>query len=243
MASSNYGVFVHLAGCHRQIQQQETEPNLELFAADGMYAFYSRLYSVREALCRFIDALGDVLVMYQGRATKRTGTGTYNKAFTLIKFLEPGLSGDFQDAFAEESFALRTEEVHFWGFPIIDGKIPTPQFLATWLGKGLRQQGLAALSAFLKSPNRDSVFNDPKNFVDLECRRWLPSVHSTYSISATAWSRRLPQVLLSSQQLDVEDTLGHKLGNRYLRVDTEQSQFESRRKRTPRDRHPRRRRS
>jgi hypothetical protein len=131
-----------------------------------MYAFYSRLYSVREALCRFVDALGDVLQKYRGRSTRRTGSGAYKKAFSLINYLEPGLSVDFEDAFAEESFVLRTEEVHFWGFPIIDGKIPTPLFLATWLNTGLRQQGLAALSAFLKSGDRDSVFKDPNNFID-----------------------------------------------------------------------------
>lgn len=166
IATANYGVFVHLAGCHRQIQNQENERDPELFAGDGLYAFYGRLYSVREAVCQFVDALGDVLEGYGGRSTRRTGPGAYKKALTLIEFLEPKFACDFREAFSEESFAIRTEQVHFWGFPLIDSKIPTPEFLATWLDKGLRQYGLAALSAFLKSPDRDAVFGDVKNFTD-----------------------------------------------------------------------------
>jgi len=45
------------------------------------------------------------------------------------------------------SFAHRTQEVHFWGFPVINGEVPT------------------ALSAFLKKPDRDTVFTDPSNFI------------------------------------------------------------------------------
>jgi hypothetical protein len=35
-----------------------------------------------------------------------------------------------------------------------------------WLNSGLRKHGLAALAAFLKRTDRNSVFADPKNFVD-----------------------------------------------------------------------------
>ena len=131
MASANYGVFIHLAGCHRQIRDQEIDPDPELFAAEGMYAFYSRLYSVREAVCQFVNAVGDILETYGGRSTRRTGSGAYKKAFVLITYLEHGLSGEFEHTFAEESFAHRTEEVHFWGLPVINGKIPTPEYLST----------------------------------------------------------------------------------------------------------------
>lgn len=166
MATANYGVFVHLAGCHRQIQDQENEPDTELFAGDGLYAFYSRLYSAREAVSQFVDALGDVLEQYGGRSTRRKGPGAFKKALTLIKFLEPGLVRAFEDAFSEEAFAIRTAQVHFWGFPLIGGRIPTPEFLKTWLNNGLRERGLAALASFLKRSDRDAVFGDAKNFID-----------------------------------------------------------------------------
>lgn len=42
------------------------------------------------------------------------------------------------------------------------------------------------------------------------------------------WARRFPQVLLSAQQLDVEYILRHKLGDRYIRIDTEQSKEQER---------------
>lgn len=47
-------------------------------------------------------------------------------------------------------------------------------------------------------------------------------------LGTLAWGRRFPQVLLSSQQLDVEYILRHKLGDRYVRVDTEQSKEQER---------------
>jgi hypothetical protein len=43
---------------------------------------------------------------------------------------------------------------------------PDRLFLETWLNKGLREKGLAALSAFLKSADRDEVFKNPDNFID-----------------------------------------------------------------------------
>jgi cGAMP-activated phospholipase len=47
-------------------------------------------------------------------------------------------------------------------------------------------------------------------------------------LGAVAWARRFPQVLLSAQQLDVEYILRHKLGERYLRIDAEQSKEQER---------------
>ncbi len=166
MATASYAVFVHLAGCHREIQSQESETDVELFAGDGLYAFYSRIYSVREAVCQFVDALGDVLAQYGGRTTRKKGPGAFKKAVALIEFLQPGLKRAFEDAFSDEALAIRTAQVHFWGFPLIGGKIPTPEFLTTWLKNGLRERGLAAVSAFLKRTDRDAVFHDPKNFIE-----------------------------------------------------------------------------
>jgi len=42
------------------------------------------------------------------------------------------------------------------------------------------------------------------------------------------WRRRLPQVLLSAQQQNVKFMLQHKLGNRYIRIDAEQSREQER---------------
>ncbi len=48
------------------------------------------------------------------------------------------------------------------------------------------------------------------------------------NLGTLAWGRRFPQVLLSSQQLDVEYVLRQKLGDRYLRIDTQQSKEQER---------------
>jgi patatin-like phospholipase/acyl hydrolase len=48
------------------------------------------------------------------------------------------------------------------------------------------------------------------------------------NLGTLAWARLLPPVLLSSQQLDVDYILRHKLGARYLRVDMEQSKEQER---------------
>jgi patatin-like phospholipase/acyl hydrolase len=48
------------------------------------------------------------------------------------------------------------------------------------------------------------------------------------NLGALAWARRFPQVLLSANQLDVEYMLRHKLGERYLRIDAEQSKEQER---------------
>ena len=42
------------------------------------------------------------------------------------------------------------------------------------------------------------------------------------------WRRRLPHTILSSQQLDIEYIMNHKLGKRYLRVDVVQSKEQER---------------
>ena len=47
-------------------------------------------------------------------------------------------------------------------------------------------------------------------------------------LGTLAWGRRFPQVLLSAQQLEVEYVLRHKLGERYLRIDAEQSKEQER---------------
>ena len=48
------------------------------------------------------------------------------------------------------------------------------------------------------------------------------------SLGTLAWSRRFSRVLLASQQLDVGYIVRHRLGERYLRVDAEQSKEQER---------------
>src|ERR1700730_2421453 len=47
MATGSYGTFLHLAACHDQLNSLK-EP--ELFARQGTYDFYSRLYSAAEVV-------------------------------------------------------------------------------------------------------------------------------------------------------------------------------------------------
>ncbi len=47
-------------------------------------------------------------------------------------------------------------------------------------------------------------------------------------LGAFGWGRRLPHTMLSSQQMDVDYILAHKLGNRYLRIDEIQSKEQER---------------
>lgn len=48
------------------------------------------------------------------------------------------------------------------------------------------------------------------------------------NLGSLAWGRLLPQTLLSAQQLAVSYILQHKLGNRYVRIDVEQSKEQER---------------
>src|SRR5713101_5739388 len=43
LATASYSVFVHLAGCHQQLDPDYRQH--DLFATEGVYVFYSRLYS------------------------------------------------------------------------------------------------------------------------------------------------------------------------------------------------------
>jgi uncharacterized protein len=54
------------------------------------------------------------------------------------------------------------------------------------------------------------------------------SHRSGLNLGTLGWARRLAPTLLSSQQLDVKYMLQHKLGDRYLRLDAEQSREQER---------------
>jgi hypothetical protein len=65
MATANYGVFVHLAACHRLLN---ANPDRHLFAVEGVYTFYSRLYSVHEVTVGdFLPAANKIVERYSKR--------------------------------------------------------------------------------------------------------------------------------------------------------------------------------
>lgn len=64
MATGSYGTFLHLASCHHQLRSIN-EP--ELFAREGAYQLYSRMYSAGEVvLGDFLPAVNDVLLKFGG---------------------------------------------------------------------------------------------------------------------------------------------------------------------------------
>ncbi len=147
VATASYGVFLHLAGAHSQLQT-----NRALFAAEGVYTFYSRLYSVGLMVRRFLAAIAGVLELYGGvyipderRRLRHHGSGD--------------LAIRFKDAFETRTKDYRGQQVHDWGVPVIGDKIPGRKHLKRWLGKGLRE-----LDAFLKQP--DAVKRIAGEFVD-----------------------------------------------------------------------------
>src|SRR2546430_11463362 len=91
LATASYGVFVHLAACHEQL---ESDP--DLFAAVGIYPFYSRLYSVGELVKKFLGAVRPVLRRYRG-----TFIPDLNRC--LDYYGTPGLSARFKEAFEKRA--------------------------------------------------------------------------------------------------------------------------------------------
>ena len=71
MASASYGVFTHLAGCNDQLEQfrpHTPKPEeLDLFATEGAYMFYSRLYCVADMVNeKYLPATNDIVQKYNG---------------------------------------------------------------------------------------------------------------------------------------------------------------------------------
>jgi hypothetical protein len=138
LATTNYGVFGHLVGCHEQLGADRAR-----FAARDIYNFYSRLYSVGEAAKRFLAAVRAVLREYNGVYIADDG-----RRFRAHG--APGLWARFNEAFETRTKDYRGQQVHDWGFPVIGQQIPRREHLSRWLGKGLGQ-----LDAFLREPNAE----------------------------------------------------------------------------------------
>jgi hypothetical protein len=141
MATANYAVFVHLAACHQQLN---SGPDPDLFAVEGAYEFYSRLYSVGEAVVQgFLPAVNKLVKQYSRRyiSTDYDSQGkpkrkTWRYETRLEKNGRSGLHRDVNAAF-ERANRYRHQRVHWWGFPARSGKVPGPDYIRAWIGRGL----------------------------------------------------------------------------------------------------------
>jgi hypothetical protein len=163
MATANYAAFVRLAACHQQLK---SGPDPDLFAAEGVYTFYSRLYSVEEAVIHgFLPAVDALVKRYSRRYIPpdcdSNPAPNSNVARWMVRLLgrwrfwrgKPkrkiwryetrletngriGLYNDVNAAF-ERANRYRHQRVHWWGFPTRSGKVPDPNYVYAWVGKGL----------------------------------------------------------------------------------------------------------
>ena len=141
LATWNYAIFTHLAACHEQL-----EASGESLTAATIYNFYSRLYSAGGAVRRFLAAVRTVLVKYQGEVFDRKD---YEARFAARGALD--LATRFTEAFETRTKDYRGQQVHHWGFPVIDHRIPRREHLGKWIGKGLGE-----LDSFLKLPDGEN---------------------------------------------------------------------------------------
>jgi hypothetical protein len=131
MATFNYGVFLHLAACHEQLETAKTGTNgtgADLFARTGIYTFYSRLYSAGELVPTFLETVKNVVDKYKGMHLK-----------SVPKRLGTHPTGDLYDrydgAFKTRTKDYRNPQVHDWGFPAIGRLIPKREYLPKWADK------------------------------------------------------------------------------------------------------------
>lgn len=142
LATSNFGVFRHLVGCHVLLAAGP-----DAFGEDGVYNFYSRLYSAGCAGTTFLSAVGKVLREYGGVYIPDTRR-------RIAAHGAPGLWNRFNEALETRTKDYRGQQVHDWGFPILDGRIPKREYLSRWIRKS--NKGLGELDAFLQEPNATS---------------------------------------------------------------------------------------
>jgi len=158
LATYNYGTFLHLAGCHEQLEVASTadEAGAQLFARLGMYYFYSRLYSSIELIPRFLKPVRNVLDEYHG--SRKHGR---NHEEELKLRLRSHQSGDLWDRYTggiQTCRAYRGQQVHDWGFPARGRRVPSKDFLKEWQSKDLGEiDRLLRNSDFGKRIDREFV--------------------------------------------------------------------------------------
>jgi hypothetical protein len=140
MATGSYGTFLHLASCHHQLKSI-SEP--ELFAREGTYHFYSRLYSAAETvLVDFLPAVNEVLQKFKGPYIAEDPVTKGSRKWDRFKsrLNQNGhacLHHNFHTAFGDRVYPYRNQRVHRWGLPAVGDHIPGRKFVARWIGKGL----------------------------------------------------------------------------------------------------------
>jgi hypothetical protein len=147
LATASYSVFVHLAGCHHQLDPRSRHP--DLFAIEGIYVFYSRLYSAQQALHRFIKEVTHVQHEYNKVSVSDPSKWLkyYSKSDDLVNHYKQLI---------ERTKDYRGQQVHDWGFPVIEGMIPRRPFFAKWLQR-LQEKGLGALAIFLNENDYETI--------------------------------------------------------------------------------------
>lgn len=154
LATASYSVFVHLAGCHQQLNPKYR--HADLFATEDVYVFYSRLYSAQQSLVRFITEVADIQNEY-GRVLVR------DPVRWLKLYGKGGKLDELYDELERRTSDYRGQQVHDWGFPVLEGMIPARPYFAAWL-KRLEDKGLGALAGFLNEENSWQKFES--EFVD-----------------------------------------------------------------------------
>lgn len=135
VATWNYAVFVRLAACYEQVH---SDADRDLFAVEGVYAFYSRLYSVSEAVIDgFLPAVGRLAKKYSQRDVPidqdwrcRAQPGIHRFRSRIEKNGRSELFGDLKEAF-DRANRYRHQRVRDTGFPARDGKIPKPEYVGS----------------------------------------------------------------------------------------------------------------
>ena len=133
LATYSYGIFLHLAACHEQLEiatKDGNEANAQLFARMGIYVFYGRLYSAGELVPKFLEAGKEVVDKYHGThlrtVEKRLGTHSTGDLYDRYEVVFKALTKDY-----------RNPQVHDWGFPAIGRLVPKREHLDNWADKDL----------------------------------------------------------------------------------------------------------
>jgi hypothetical protein len=145
LATAHYGVFVHLVGCHQQLRSSRkgdsyTQEERHLFATEGAYNFYSRLYSVSELVAgSFLPAVGKLVKQYKGpfveedHAAKGERLARYTQHKSRLDTNGyPGMYNKFFDVCVTRIGPYRHGRVHNWGLLARGPNIPSRELIAEW---------------------------------------------------------------------------------------------------------------
>lgn len=144
LATCNYGTFIHLAAAHEQLEianAEGTGTGAELFARTGLYTFYSRLFSAREVIKGFLDAVKDVVFKYE----RKDLNGIQKR---LVGHPSGNLYCRYETAFKTRTGDYRNPQVHHWGLPAVGSLIPKREYLHRWVDETGKAKDLGQLDRF-----------------------------------------------------------------------------------------------